>query len=317
MNINPLPARFLERLEQIVPAVLYPGVAARFDAPAPRVYRINTLRIGLEEARARLKDAGVVGEPVSAVREAVVLFEGDEAVPLVQDLLNTGCLYRQSVSSMLAVLALEPAPGERVLDVCAAPGSKTTYIAARMDHRGHLTAVETVRSRFYKLKYVIDLLGAENVVPICSDGRRFRPAEPYDRVLVDAPCSSEGRFRTADKKSLQYWSERKIAEMVVKQRGLLLTAGRAVRPGGVLVYSTCTFAPEENEGVIDWFLRKTGGAFQLEVIPWSDDVPRYPAVFEWRGRGFDPRVEECSRILPSGLFDGFFIARFRRMVDDG
>jgi 16S rRNA (cytosine1407-C5)-methyltransferase len=220
--------------------------------------------------------------------------------------------YLQSLSSMLAVQALDPQPGERILDLCAAPGSKTSQTAARMNNTGSVTAVEAVRGRFYQLRSVLRLLGVENVQCLCMDGRRFAArGELFDRVLVDAPCSSEGRFRHDNAKTFAYWSLRKIKEMAKKQRGLLLNAGRQVRPGGVLVYSTCTFAPEENEAVVNWFLKKSEGIFTVEPVSFTN-IGVYPALTSWEGKTFDSQVQHCMRILPGEKTEGFFIAKFSK-----
>jgi 16S rRNA C967 or C1407 C5-methylase (RsmB/RsmF family) len=141
---------------------------------------------------------------------------------------------------------------------------------------GSIVAIEAVRDRFFKLRAVLALQGAANVRSYCMDGRRFQARDGlFDKVLVDAPCSAEGRFNRFTPKSFGYWSSRKIKEMAKKQKGLLLNASRCVRSGGILVYATCTFAPEENEAVIDWFLRKSNGSFQLESFDMPG-VPRYP-----------------------------------------
>lgn len=153
-------------------------------------------------------------------------------------------------------------------------------------------------------------MGAENIDLRLMDGRRFQArGQLFDRILVDAPCSSEGRFRFEDKKTFAYWSLRKIKEMVEKQRGLLLNASRLLKPGGVMVYSTCTFAPEENEGVVDWLLRKTEGRLKVDEIGFQD-IPRYPAVAEWQNKVYNKQVQNCLRVLPGKQMDGFFITKF-------
>lgn len=305
-----IPPLFLERLQKIIPAGKLDGVIRSFSRVLPITVRINLLKIKKEEVLDQLKEAGIEYTRVSWNTDALILAgitsRGVNDLQLIQD----GCLYRQALSSMLPVLVLAPKPGERVLDLCAAPGSKTTQIAAMMDNKGELVAVEAVKARFFKLKAVCQLLGAENVSFKITDGRRFRSHELFDKVLVDAPCSSEGRFSTLDKDSLGYWSERKIKEMVRKQRGLLLTASRLLKPGGVLVYSTCTFAPEENEGVVDWALRKAEG-LHLETVSLPG-VEVYPALAEWEGRDLSPEVKKCVRVLPEEMMEGFFIAKFRK-----
>lgn len=312
---SPLPAEFRERLTAILPSENLEEVLSTFDARDAVSMRVNTLKMSRDAALEHLQNQGVKFQTIEWMKDALVLEKGalgpTESLgdwPLIKE----GVLYRQSLSSMLPPLVLGPRPGERVLDVCAAPGSKTTQIAAMMNNEGTLVAVEAIRGRFYKLKSVCALLGAA-VSCKCLDARKFRSPELFDRILVDAPCSSEGRFRTHDADTVHYWSTRKIKEMVRKQRGLLLSAARLLKPGGVMVYSTCTFAPEENEGVVDWLLRKTGGAIQLEEIT-LDAIPSYPALTAWNGKSFDPQVRHCLRVLPDGIMEGFFVAKLRRTV---
>jgi 16S rRNA (cytosine1407-C5)-methyltransferase len=229
------------------------------------------------------------------------------------DLINDGFLYRQSLSSMLPALILAPCPGERVLDMCAAPGSKTTQMAAMMNNEGEIVAVEAIHQRSYKLRSVVEKMGAGNVSLKLTDARQFRSHQLFDRILVDAPCSSEGRFKVREPKTFAYWSPRKIREMARKQKGLLLSASRLLKPGGVMVYSTCTFAPEENEGAVDWLMRKTQGALDVEAVDLKD-IPRYPCLPEWRGKVFDSRVQKCLRVLPEDGMEGFFITKFVKAI---
>lgn len=306
-----LPAEFRERLAAILPSENFEKILATFDAKDAVSMRVNPLKMSRDAVLAHLQNEGVKLRTVGWMKEAVIV-ESSPTPPGDWPLVREGVLYRQSLSSMLPPLVLGPRPGERVLDLCAAPGSKTTQIAGMMNNEGTLVAVEAVRGRFYKLKSVCALLGAR-VSCKCLDARKFRSPELFDRVLVDAPCSSEGRFRTHDADTFHYWSMRKIKEMVRKQRGLLLSAARLLKPGGVLVYSTCTFAPEENEGVIDWLLRKTGGTIELEGIV-LDGIPAYPALTVWNEKSFDPQVRRCLRVLPDGIMEGFFVARLRRTV---
>ena len=311
-----LPAEFLERLQTIVPAAQYDGVVRSFGTAKPVSFRINTLADGTA-ARARLRESGIGIEEVPWFPEAMVLSDPEQA-PALEPLVEEGLIYRQALSSMLAALALGPRPGESVLDACAAPGSKTSLCAALMENSGKITAVERVRTRLYKLRAVLELQRVTNTETVLSDIRRYRHEHgPVDRALVDAPCSSEGRFHTGNPRSVNYWSLRKIREMRRKQRGILLSAGRLVKSGGTLIYATCTFAPEENEEVVDWFLRKTGGAFVLEDVSdeWGTRVESYPALKSWRKHEFHPSIGGCLRVLPTEHMDGFFIARLRKEED--
>lgn len=302
---------FLDRLRTIVGSERYDTVVQSFARPGVFSVRINTLKTTRPEICARLKERNIAFREIPWSSEALVL-EGIPREELTRmDLINEGLLYRQSLSSMLPAVILAPQPGERVLDMCAAPGSKTTQMSAMMRNEGEIVAVEAVRGRYYKLKSVVALAGAANVALKLTDARRFRSPVLFDRILVDAPCSSEGRFKTDDPETYAYWSPRKIREMARKQRGLLLSASRLLKPGGTLVYATCTFAPEENEGVADWLLRKTGGRLSLEPVHFAG-ISSYPPLERWQQKIFSPSIKNCLRILPdsSGEMEGFFIARF-------
>ena len=286
-----IPEAFWQRLERIIPEALLPQVLTTFRNKRPVFFRGNPLK----------------GGPDAAVLEA----DSPEAH---RQEVEEGKLYIQGLSSMLVGRLLGAEPGERVLDLCAAPGSKTGHIAALMQNTGEIVAVERVRERMYKLKSVLTLLGVTNTACVLTDGRRFQPATFFDRALVDAPCSSEGRFLETVPKTYRYWSERKIREMRRKQRGLLHQATRLVKPGGIILYSTCTFAPEENEGVIDWLLRKTAGAWETASLDevWPAAAATYPALTRWGEKDFDPAVAKCRRILPTEKYEGFFIAKLKR-----
>jgi 16S rRNA (cytosine1407-C5)-methyltransferase len=231
---------------------------------------------------------------------------------VLRALADDGKIYQQSSSSQLPVIVLDPRKGERILDMCAAPGSKTSQMAMLMENSGQIVAIESAHQRYYKLKAVLVLLGAENVKVIFKDARLYRDNELFDAVLADVPCSSEGRFSADDPDSFKYWSTRKIKEMQNKQRGLLLSASRLVKPGGRLVYSTCTFAPEENEAVVNWFLKKAGNDFSVEKVSLRD-IESYPAILSWGKKTFHPDVSKCLRVLPSKAMEGFFIAHFKRL----
>lgn len=300
---------FLERLKTIVGRERYDQVVQSFSRPVFLSVRVNTLKTTRSGIITRLKERNISFREVPWSAEALIL----EGIPREElgrmDLINDGLLYRQSLSSMLPALILAPRPGERILDMCAAPGSKTTQMAALMNNEGEIVAVEAIRGRFYKLKSVLEQTGAANVAAKLTDARRFRSPVLFDRILVDAPCSSEGRFKMGDPETYAYWSPRKIREMARKQKGLLLHASRLLKPGGTLVYATCTFAPEENEGVVDWLLRKTGGRVSLEPVDFAG-IPAYPPLEGWQGKLFDSRVRNCFRVLPGLGMEGFFIARF-------
>lgn len=308
-----LPPLFLERLRLIIPEDQYAASLHSFNEARSFCARVNTLKISVKAVLRQLKEAGIEYGRVKGIPEALV-FDNEKAAAIERTSFFTdGLLYRQNLSSILVSRILGPRPGERVLDMCAAPGGKATHLAALMRCQGQIVAIEAIRKRYYKLRSIASLLGAACVTSICMDARRFKPRDGlFDRILLDAQCTCEAGFAPHDPASFAYWSLRKIKELSYKQKGLILAAGRLLNAGGILVYATCTFAPEENEMVIDWFLKKTAGDFSVEAIRLGA-VPRYPALVTWQGRALDPAVSRCLRVVPSQHMEGFFIARLKKI----
>jgi len=300
-----LPPEFEARLAEILPQ----KSEGLFEPKAYQSFRINTLKISIEKAHELLKERNIAFEKPCFCDYAITVDRSHAQELLKSDLVSQGLLYSQGLQSMLPVLILDPKPGERVLDLCAAPGSKTSQIAMHMNNQGFLKANEPIRERFYRLKSVLELTGSKAQLS-WIDGRRMGKivAEVFNRILVDVPCSSEGRFNLSEPKSFAYWSIRKIKEMSHKQKGILLNASRMLAPGGTLIYSTCTFAPEENEEVIDWFLRKTQNRFEVSSIA-VEGIKSYPSFIHWQKDQYDVRVKNTLRVLPDERMEGFFIAK--------
>ncbi len=225
-----------------------------------------------------------------------------------------GGLYVQGLSSMIPALAMEPQPGEKILDLTAAPGSKTTQIAMMMQNSGFILANELSPIRIFKLQANLKQQGVTNATVRRGPGQYVWQKFPeyFDRTLVDVPCSMEGRFFSEDPKTYQEWTMLKVKRLAIQQQHLLRSAVTATRPGGVIIYSTCTLAPEENEAVIDWLLEKEQGKVILESISipgLTTDAP----IMEWMGKQFDPQLQNAIRILPRTDMEGFFIAKLRKL----
>ena len=305
--MSDLPPLFLERLKQIIPPQHRESVLRTFEQEKTFGLRINTLKTSKEEVIKNFQAQGVEFSPCDWYQDA--LFLNGKSRELIEPLLKQGHIYLQSPSSMLTVCLFDPQPDERILDMCAAPGSKTSQMASLMRNTGQIVCIEPIKSRYYQLKAVCALLGVQNASFKMIDGRRFRAEELFDKVLVDAPCSCEARFQKSNPKTYGFWSARKIKEMRKKQKGLLLNASRALRPGGVLLYATCTFAPEENEEVVGWVLRKSDGKLKLTPVDLKD-VKIYPSPKGWGKKTFNPQVRHGVRILPDERMEGFFVAKF-------
>lgn len=306
-GLHPLPEAFVRRLEAIVPAEELGGCLASFARPRPTTVRVNTLLARPEEVAAELAALGLTVAPLGWCPEALHLVAGERRALVDSDAVRTGRAYVQGQSSLLATLALDPRPGDEVCDLAAAPGGKTLHIAARMENAGRLAAVEPVRGRFFKLKANVARAGVSIAHLYQKDGRAVGGACPgrFDRVLLDAPCSSEARFSRRDPESWAHWSPRKVAEAAKKQRGLLASALTSLRPGGRLVYATCSFSPEENERVVSDALARHPDA---DVVPWEAPVaPTMAGLTAWEGRELDPRLALATRVLPGPERDGFFL----------
>jgi len=303
-----LPPEFLDRLRRILPADRYVPVLESFSLPKATTFRVNPLKSDAESLRRELEAAGLHPEPVEWLPGAFRLPASERRALTEHDAFYQGRLYIQNLSSMLAPLLLEPRPGERVLDLAAAPGGKTLMMAGMMEDQGWISAVEPVKERFHKLRRNIESSGATIIHTYMKDGRGVGRAVPehFDRVLLDAPCSSEAKFRIDDPRTTAYWSPRKVKESQKLQKRLILSAWESLKPGGRLLYSTCSFAPEENEGVVDYLLSRRDDARLLPLeLPLENTMP---GLNSWEKKRFAPGLARTLRILPTREMDGFFLA---------
>jgi NOL1/NOP2/sun family putative RNA methylase len=219
-----------------------------------------------------------------------------------------GLYHVQEEISLLPAVLLAAEPGERVLDLCAAPGGKTAQIACQMENSGTLVANDIRPNRLRALRSNCERLGLLNVAVSSHDGTRF-PLEvgQFDRVLLDVPCSCEGNVRQSGK--IPFEQAGGVKGRAGLQATLLGRAWKLLAPGGVLVYSTCTFAPEENELVLDYVLGEDAKIEPVEIEALSSSS----GVTEWDGRGLRPDCHNVARIWPH-LNDtgGFAAARIRK-----
>ena len=226
---------------------------------------------------------------------------------------ENGQIYIQNPASYFAVSILAPQPDEEILDLAAAPGGKTLAIAARMHNTGRLAAVEPIRGRFFRMQANLQRCGVTNVDFYQRDGRSVGRAVPerFDRVLLDAPCSSESRMNWLDASTYQHWSPRKVKETQRKQKSLIRSAYAALKPGGTLLYCTCSFAPDENELVVASLLKKT----DAQLMPIAEYPPNsMPGLTQWLGKLLNENLALTLRVLPDGPWDGFYVAKIFKPV---
>lgn len=234
--------------------------------PLRKSIRVNTLKTNLETFLQRAKERGWQLTPVPWCSEGFFIDRENREEALGRDELHlAGHFYMQEAASMLPAAMLDPQPGDCVLDMSAAPGSKTTQMAAAMQGKGVILANDVQEKRLWTLKSALHRAGATNVIVTKKVGQWFarHMTERFDRVLCDAPCTAQGTARK-DSDALQYCSMDNISKMSRLQVALLSSAIHATRAGGRIVYSTCTLTPEENEGVIFEVLRMFDGKVKIE-----------------------------------------------------
>jgi len=290
----------LERYRSIIPD--WSAFVRAANRPEPTVIRVQTGRITPDELLERLASQGFVGSPVDGM--AGFLRIDRSPCPVSRSLEHwMGLFYIQQASAGAAVPMLAPSPGDRVLDLCAAPGGKTSQLAEWMNDRGTLVAVEENEKRLHALVGNVSRLLHPCVLIVRGDGREAAGADRFDRVLVDVPCSGEGRLRRgAD--GYHAPSPRARAALVERQSSLLRRALALTRPGGRTLYVTCTLAPEENEGVVDRIIREEGA----RLIPLDPDLPHAPGLTAFEGERYTPELEGACRILPHHMDSGGLFA---------
>jgi len=276
-------------------------------ARRPTTLRVNALRASAQELASFLRERGVRFRTVPWCAQAFVLSEARERDVEQWDWYQEGRLYVQSLSSMIPALALEPQPGERVLDIAAAPGSKTTQMAGMMENQGRILAVDPDAIRAERLSYNVALQGCRNVDVRVGRGEKIGSEMPasFDRVLLDVPCSGEGRFIVGAPSTTRAWSRKLVTDRARLQKKLMASGVQALRPGGVLVYSTCTLNMAENEDAVQWALE----TFNVETEKMPFSIPG-----SWAGvsRGRDPGISKALRLFPDAEREGFFICRLRK-----
>jgi NOL1/NOP2/sun family putative RNA methylase len=300
----------LDRYEPIIDD--YDDFLAACKRGLPSVVRVNTIKTTVERAKGALAAEDIAYEPVEWHDGLLKLPEDQPGAnwPYVH-----GWIYGQEEVSAIPARVLDPQPTERVWDACAAPGSKTSQMAALMDDTGVVVATDSNLGRLSALRTNTERQGVTNVAVTQEDARNhsLKPfgGTSYDRALVDVPCSCEGTIRK-NLDVLDDWEYSHVEGIAGVQKGVLRRAVQATKPGGTVVYSTCTFAPEENEAVLDFVLEKEA----CELVEFSMPLDSVPGVRLWtppeheQEMVFTDAVHKAKRIYPHhNDTGGFFCAK--------
>lgn len=267
--------------------------------------RANTLKATRDEIAQELDTASIRWQPVSWYADAFVLEDAREDAVRALAAYQEGKLYLQSLSSMIPALVLDAHAGEDVCDMCAAPGGKTTQIAALSGGKALVMACEMHAPRAERLEFNLKKLGAANTTVMRTDARRLDEFFSFDRILLDAPCSGSGTLNVGDPKLHKRFTPALVEKSRKAQRALISKALNLLKPGGTLVYSTCSVLACENEDIVRDALQKARrhGTFEVKPVEFAgiDDMPALPTS-----------LEGCLTLCPTNLYEGFFVAKIVR-----
>lgn len=299
----------MEQLRRYAPII--DDVEAFLEAcrrPLPTTVRVQTSRVSTSRVRGAFEAAGIAATPLSWSDH--VLEVDAEAVGRTLPA-YLGWVHGQEAASCLPVPLLDIEPGDVVWDAAAAPGSKTGHIVDRLGDDGLVIATDDNLGRLSALRFNLERLGATAVAVDHADARRFDPSaigvDAVDAALVDAPCTGEGTVRKKPS-VIEEGGPDAAAGLAPVQRDILTRAIDLTTPGGSVVYSTCTFAPEENEAVVDAVLANR----ECTIEPIELPIPAAPGVTDWSGETYDDRLSMTRRVYPHlGDTGGFYLAKLR------
>lgn len=310
-------------------------ILAGCNATRPVTLRANTLLADRTQVAAALDEARIPHHPVSWYDDAFIISQPSDGQGSIQGripesalwglpIYQEGKVYLQSLSSMIPALVLDSHPGEDICDMCAAPGGKTTQIATLTDNKAYLTACEMHAPRAEKLQYNLRKLGAPNVTVMKADARQLDDFFSFDRILLDAPCSGSGTLMAGDPRTAKRFTPALVQKSQKSQRALLLKALGLLKPGGTLVYSTCSVLACENEDIVSQCLHqmRRKGTFELQPIletasVSADDENSPQPTFDARQTAAFPllptHLEGTMCLAPTDLYEGFFVAKIKRL----
>lgn len=279
------------------------------DRSIPKTIRVNTLATSVDKEISRLQTKGFTLKPVPDLVYAFQVTKAPLSIGATTEYL-LGHYMLQSAASMWAVEALEPSEEHIIVDMCAAPGGKTTLIAQLMRNQGVVVATDISRNRIRSLRSNLSRMRVENSFVMRIDAARLPEfGIQADAVLLDAPCTGEGLI-PLDSSRKQSRTLEDIATMTQVQRKLILAGSQLLREGGTLVYSTCSFAPEENEEIIDYALQECSLQIVETSLPLGD-----PGLTSFFGREVDESLRMARRFYPyKHEMEGFFICRMKKQT---
>ena len=294
--------KFLEeKLEKQYGTKITKEIIEGYQTKRKTTLRINTIKSNIEEIKKELEKEKIEYEKIKWSKEALIIKNADEKTIQEMEIYKNGKIYLQSLSSMLPPIILEPKEGTDILDMAAAPGGKTTQIAALTNNKAHITACEKNKIRAERLKYNVDKQGATCVFIMPKDSRFIDDFFSFDQILLDAPCSGSGTLDYNDANVEKYFTEQLIERSSKTQKTLLSKAIKLLKPGHEMIYSTCSILDCENEDVVASVI-KNGN---IEIVPINfegmEELPILPT-----------KIPGTLCVKPTELYEGFFVAKIRK-----
>lgn len=297
-------------MQEEIPEFLYELLTKQYDKETvekiiegykkerPVTLRTNTIKSNIETIKENLTQSGIKYNEVLWNKEALIIEEAREEAIKKLEIYEKGEIYLQSLSSMIPPIILEPDAGENILDMAAAPGGKTTQIAAITNNKAMITACEKNKIRAERLKYNLQKQGARCVNIMVEDARKLDDFFSFDKILLDAPCSGSGTDNVKEEK----FTIELINRAEKTQEELLTKALKLLKPGKEMIYSTCSILKQENENIIKKVLSK----MSAEIVPIDKNkltgIPLLPTA-----------IDGTICVCPTELYEGFYIAKIRKI----
>ncbi len=290
-----------EKLQSQYGEELTKKIANGYSKQRYATLRANTIKTEANNVAKELQKAGIEFDKVNWSDNAFIIKNATESDIRNLSIYKNGEIYMQSLSSMIPAIILSPNVGENILDMTAAPGGKTTQIAALSNNQCFITACEKNKIRLDRLKYNLEKQGATSTNVMNIDARKLDDFFSFDKVLLDAPCSGSGTLNTKDENLEKYFTKELIQRSQKTQFELLQKAINVLKPGNEMVYSTCSILQEENEENIQKYIKKG----LVEIVPINlkqyEEIPKLPT-----------KIEGTMCICPDELYEGFFVAKLRK-----
>ena len=296
-----IPEFLIEKLNNEYGEKLSNKILQGYTKIRPVTLRVNTIKTTIESVKNILIEKNIDFSEVNWSNDALIINNVREDIIRELELYENGEIYLQSLSSMLPPIILKPQEKESILDMAAAPGGKTTQIAALTNNNASITACELNRIRAEKLKYNIEKQGATSCYVMVEDSRKLDDFFSFDKILLDAPCSGSGTINFEETDFEKGFTQKLIEKSVKSQKELIKKAIKILKPGCEMVYSTCSILKEENEEIVKQILKQSN----VEIVPINiehfNDLPLLPVT-----------IKGTICVCPDELYEGFYIAKIRK-----